>query len=109
MENIRKWFENDKNNTYNIDSDEYHLYVNTKTVIYLIVAPHAGNDNKWMLRVSPAASFDRWANSTVIQEFFDDDMSLCDYLDKNQLYIYHELLEVLTEDYYDLYSIKGGM
>lgn len=106
MENIEKWFKNDKDNTYRIDKDESHLYVNTKSVIYLIVAPHAGTDNKYMLRVAPAASFDRWANSVVIQEFFDDEMSLCDYLEKNQVHIYQELLEALSEDYYELYRLK---
>lgn len=43
MDNIRRWFENDKiNNGQNYEIDEYdgHLEVRTDTVIFMIVEPH---------------------------------------------------------------------
>ena len=55
MENIRRWFENDKvNNGQNYEIDEYegHLETRTDTVILMVVEPHSGTENRWMLRVS---------------------------------------------------------
>ena len=54
MENIRRWFENDKvNNGQNYEIYEYegHLEARTGTVIFMIVEPHSGTKNRWMLRV----------------------------------------------------------
>lgn len=55
MENIRRWFENDKVNNgqdYEIYEYEGHLEARTDTVIFMIVEPHSGTKNRWMLRVS---------------------------------------------------------
>lgn len=68
-------------------------------MLYLIVAPHSGTDGRWMLRTTTIAAFDRWANSTAIQEFFDNEIELCNYLYKHQLDIYKNLLEYLSEEY----------
>lgn len=70
MENIRRWFENDQmNNGQNYEIDEYegHLEARTDTVIFMVVEPHSGTKNRWMLRVSTRSAFDRWANSTVLR------------------------------------------
>lgn len=98
MENAKRWFENNFEN-YNIIEYEGHLEVRTETVLYLIVAPHSGTDGEWMLRITTIAAFDRWANSTVIQEFFDSETELCNYLYEHQLYIYKNLLEYLSKEY----------
>lgn len=98
MENIKRWFENDYEN-YEIEEYEGHLEVTTKTVLYLIVEPHSGTDNNWMLRVTTRSAFDRWANSTVIEEFFKTDIELCNYLYEHQLDIYKQLLEYLSLEY----------
>ena len=55
MENIRRWFENDQTNNgqnYEIDEYEGHLEARTDTVIFMVVEPHSGTKNRWMLRVS---------------------------------------------------------
>ena len=99
MENIiRQWFENDCEN-YEIIEYEGHLEARTNTVIYMVVSPHNGTKNRWLLRITTVSAFDRWANSTAIEEFFDTDIELCNYLYEHQLRIYKELLEYLSLEY----------
>ena len=98
MENIKRWFENDYEN-YDFEEYDGHLEARTKIALFLIVEPHSGTDNKWMLRVTTISAFDRWANSTAIEQFFETDIELCNYLYDHQLDIYKELLEYLSEEY----------
>ena len=98
MENIKRWFENDYEN-YDFEEYEGHLEARTKTVLFMIVAPHSGTDNRWMLRATTISAFDRWANSTAVEEFFDTDIELCNYLYDHQLDIYKELLEYISLEY----------
>ena len=98
MDNIKRWFENDYEN-YDVTEYEGHLEARTNTVLYMIVEPHSGTDNKWMLRVTTISAFDRWANSTAIEEFFDTEIELCNYLYDHQLDIYKNLLEYLSLEY----------
>ena len=98
MENIKRWFENDYEN-YDITEYDGHLEARTNTVLYMIVKPHSGTDNRWMLRVTTISAFDRWANSTAIEKFFDTDIELCNYLYDHQLDIYKNLLEYLSLEY----------
>lgn len=105
MDNIRAWFENDNQN-YDIYEYEGHLEAKTETAFFMVVEPHEGTRNRWMLRVAPISSFDRWANSVTIQEFFNTDIELCDYLAEHQLNIYKSLLKSLSEDYEEICSIS---
>ena len=105
MENIRRWFENDQmNNGQNYEIDEYEGYLEarTDTVIFMVVEPHSGTKNRWVLRVSTKSAFDRWANSTAIEEFFDSDIELCNYLYDYQLDIYKDLVRYLSREYDDI-------
>lgn len=101
MEEIKEWFENNYEN-YEINEYEGHLEARTDTVIYMIVAPHSGTDNRWMLRVSTRSAFDRWANSTAVEEFFETEIEVCNYLYEHQLDIYKMLLAYLSEEYDEL-------
>lgn len=78
------------------------LEIKTESIIFMIVAPHSGTDNRWMLRISTISAFDRWANSTAIEEFFSLDIELCDYLSKYRFRIYKTLLKYLSEEYDEL-------
>ena len=98
MKNIKQWFENDYEN-YDITEYDGNLEAKTNIVRYLIVSPHSGTNNRWMLRVTTMSAFDRWANSTAIEEFFETEIELCLYLYDNQLDIYKNLLEYLSLDY----------
>lgn len=101
MVKVKEWFENDYEN-YNITEYEDHLEAKTDTVFYMIVSPHSGTNNRWMLRVTTIRAFDRWSNSTAIEEFFDTDVELCNYLYDHQLDIYKNLLEYLSLEYDEL-------
>ena len=98
MENVKRWFENDYEH-YEVHEYDGNLEAKTNTVRYLIVSPHSGTDNKWMLRVTTISAFDRWANSTAVEEFFETEIELCLHLYDNQLDIYKNLLEYLSLEY----------
>ena len=98
MENIKRWFENDYEN-YDIAEYDGNLEAKTNIVRYLVVSPHSGTDNRWMLRITTMSAFDRWANSTVVEEFFETEIELCLYLYDHQLDIYKNLLEYLSLEY----------
>lgn len=98
VKNVKRWFENDYEN-YDIYEYDGHLEAKTDIAYFMIVEPHSGTDNRWMLRVTTVSAFDRWANSTAIQEFFDTDIELCNYLYEYQLDIYKDLLKYLSLEY----------
>lgn len=101
MKKIKRWFEND-NEDYEISEGNGFLDARTDVVHYLIVEPHNGTNNKWMLRVTTEAAFDRWANSTGIEKFFTTEIELCEFLQAAQLDIYKELLRYLSKEYEEL-------
>jgi hypothetical protein len=98
MEKIKQFFEWDYE-CYEISEYNGILEAKKENVVYLVVAPHSGTDNRWMLRISTRSAFDRWANSTAIEEFFETDVDLCSYLYEHPLYIYKTLLAYLSEKY----------
>ena len=98
MKNIKNWFENDYEN-YEITEYEGHMEARTDMVLFLIVEPHSGTDNRWMLRITTISAFDRWANSCAVEEFFNSSIELCNYLYEHQLDIYKELLKYLSVEY----------
>ncbi len=107
MKNIENWFKN-SNEQYEINRYDGHLEASTDIALFMIVKPHSVTNNRWMLRVAAIASFDRWANSTAVEEFFNTDIELCNYLDKHQLDIYKALLKDLSEEYYEIYKTFEG-
>lgn len=98
MGKVRRWFEH---NYENCDIVEYdgNLEAKTNIVRYLVVSPHSGTDNQWMLRVTTISAFDRWSNSTAVEEFFETEIELYLYLYNHQLDIYKNLLEYLSLEY----------
>lgn len=95
MNNIKNWFLNDFEE-YNIYEYPGHLEARTDIALFMVIEPHDGTKNRWMLRVAPISSFDRWANSTAVEEFFDTDIELCNYLCEHQLDIYKAILKRLS-------------
>lgn len=101
MENVRRWFEDD-GDYYKLTEYDGHLEARTEIAHFLIVSPHSGTKGRWMLRVTTVSAFDRWANSTAIEKFFDSSTELCLYLYDHQLDIYKDLLEYLSREYDEL-------
>lgn len=103
MDIIKNWF---KDNGYEVDEYEATLQAKTDTILFLVVEPHSGTNGKWMLRATALASFDRWANSTAVEEFFNTGIGLRNYLENNQLYIYKDVLRSLSEEYEEMYRVN---
>lgn len=83
-------------------SEESHLYATNEFINLMVVSPHEGTNNKWMLRVGAMATFDRWANSTALERFFDKPEHVAMYLEEHADYVYKKVLESLTCDAQDM-------
>ena len=103
MDIIKNWF---KDNCYEVDEYETTLQAKTDTILFLVVKPHSGTNGKWMLRAAALVSFDRWANSTAVEEYFNTEIGLCNYLKNNQFYIYKDVLRSLSEEYEEMYRVN---
>lgn len=105
---LKHWFEhenivNDEN--YEIRTcDNDCLLVENDTAMFEILPPHDGL--KWLLRIAPISGFDRWSNSTAIEEWFESAENICNYLHENQTNIYKTLLKYLSSDYDEIYNIS---
>jgi hypothetical protein len=75
-----------------------HIYATDEFINAMVVSPHEGNKYRWLLRIAPMATFDRWANSTVIEKDFGSVDEVVNYLDKNQTGIYQHLFEALSRE-----------
>ena len=103
MDIIKNWFED---NGYEVGEYETTLQAKTDTILFLVVKPHSGTNGKWMLRAAALASFDRWSNSTAVEEFFDTEIGLRNYLENNHLYIYKDVLRNLSDEYEEMYRVN---
>lgn len=73
--------------------DEYH-YIFSKAVegiefIYLLVAPHDGNGNRYMFRANPIDTFDKWSNCDF-QRFYKDKEDFKNNWNKYLIFDYDE-------------------
>ena len=102
MDIIKNWFKDN----YEVDEYETTLQAKTDTILFLVVKPHSGTNGKWMLRAAALVSFDRWANSTAVEEYFNTEIDLCNYLKNNQFYIYKDVLRSLSEEYEEMYRVN---
>lgn len=74
--------------------DEYHWFGTIDDVIsYCIIAPHSGNDYKWLLRLNATATLDRWSVCDI-QLAFDNVEDLINTIDDTKKITY------LVLDYY---------
>lgn len=92
------------NEYYTMESErvDSNLYSKNHLMHSVIVPPHEGTNNRWMIRFSTISAFDRWANSCPIEKFFKDVSDLQFYLMKSAEHIYLELLEYLSGEYDEL-------
>ena len=79
-----------------------HIYMEDDILYYSIVAPHSGNNFKYMLRINPIKTFDRWSVADI-EEFYDT-IDRLDYALKNNEWLYSTLLNIYIDRYAeDLY------
>lgn len=98
MEYIKKFFEYDSE-CWNVSLSYGTLVARTNIVIFEIVEPHDGTDEKWLFRATTVSAFDRWANSTAVEMYFQTELEVANYLYAHQLDIYKSLLEYLSDEY----------
>lgn len=58
---------------------------------------------RWVLRMAPSESFDRWSVSAAISERFDEPEQIVKYL-SNTAEVYKALFKTLSNDYKELYD-----
>ncbi len=87
---------------YGIQSDIIHddavLHGCSDNIVVMVCAPHDNYPN-WLLRMSPAATFDRWSNSCCIEQYFSTWRDLYRYLDDSADDIYRQLFEYMSDEY----------
>lgn len=66
-------------------------------IIFLVVPPH-DNMKKWLLRIAPRCTFDRWANSTVIERELDNVESVVNWLRNEKMFVFAKILNSLSKE-----------
>lgn len=102
LEMLQRVLENSLGVKTYINSLGTHLYNLRGIITTVVIAPHDDNKNKWLLRLSPAVSFDRWANSRCIEIYFESAYDMREYLYTGRETIYAQLFELLSEDYEEM-------
>lgn len=87
------------------------LEIDNDTLHCQIVSPHSGTGNRWLVRIAPSASFDRWANSTAFQGYFDTFELMKNYLTSSACvaHILSDVLESLSADFKELNEYSETM
>ena len=88
------------NNWHDITDGEgkiTNLYWSYNNLLFSITAPHEGNEYKYMLRINPANTFDKWGNADI-EEFYDDMDSLNYDIEHND-WIYRQLMWIYVDRY----------
>ena len=65
------------------------------------------NENRFILRASSKAGFDRWANSVAVEEFFKTKEDLEKYLLTEKEKFYNDIMAYMSEEIVDLTSQAG--
>ena len=90
-----------------VEINDNILHGNGEHITVCITAPATLNGLGWRLRLAPTASFDRWANSVVIEETFQTEADIIRYLENydNILNIHKTLYKSLSEEYLEMLSL----
>jgi hypothetical protein len=85
---------------YNVDDihmSTERLECTNASMIFLVMPPH-DNMKKWLLRIAPRCTFDRWANSTVIEQEFDNVDCIVGFLQNAKMLIFNKILNSLSNE-----------
>lgn len=110
MKTLNDFYEKYKNNihfqkidiiTENDSTEITHMYwVDLDNFLaYCLVAPHSGNHYKFMLRVNPIKTLDRWSVADI-EEFYDT-IDNVDYVINDNKWIYKCIARYYVENYID--------
>ena len=82
------------------------IHAANSTMVILIVPPH-DHMKKWLVRVAPRCTFDRWANSTVIEREFDTQRCVVDWLRISKMFVVEKLFDSLSEEVSEMQTEFG--
>ena len=93
---------------YNVDTAvKWNDLVGDNKLIKVQIEPPRANcpstdeHYKWLLRMAPSESFDRWSVSAAISERFDEPWQIAEFL-SNACEVYKSLFNKLSENYKEL-------
>lgn len=69
-----------KDTIKDMDGELSHIYAEKGCLYYCVVAPHTGNDFKYVLRRNPIVTFDRWSVADL-EDFYNNAEDLLEELD----------------------------
>lgn len=95
---------------YNLESVIKHdEIIGENGIIKMQIQPPRANctqtdeHSRWLLRMAPSKSFDRWSVSTAVLERFDNPEQIVKFL-SNTSNVYKQLLHSLSNDYKELHE-----
>ena len=87
------------------DKEITHIYTEKDNICYCIIAPHDGNNNKFLLRINPKKTLDRWGVCDI-QIPFNTYGKLIQYLEFHEIQTYKKLLYIYIERYLESCDIN---
>ena len=81
--------------------NDERLHAESDSMVFLVVAPH-DEMKKWLLRIAPRSTFDRWANSVVIERQFDNVASIANWLKMEKMFVFMKVLNSLSNEVVDM-------
>ena len=89
-----------------IDGKVQNIHAANNTMVMLVVPPH-DHMKKWLVRVAPSCTFDRWSNSTVIEKEFDTQSCVVDWLRIGKMHVVEKLFDSLSEEISEMQTEWG--
>lgn len=93
-------------NVHEYNGKVENIHAANNTMLMLIVPPH-DNMKKWLVRVAPRCTFDRWSNSTVVEKELDTQRCVVDWLQMNKTYVIERLFESLSREVEEEMTYRG--
>lgn len=81
--------------TVSVNNERMHA--ESDSMVFLVVAPHDDMKN-WLLRIAPRSTFDRWANSTVIERCLDNVECIVNWLRNEKMFVFVKVLNSLSRE-----------
>lgn len=90
------------------EENNYQVYAENKLIRVFITDPF-DRIQKYQVRFSTIAAFDRWSNSCGLWESFDTEAEAINYLKEMKFEIYEDLLKYLSNEYGELFDLLDKM
>lgn len=82
---------NEENGTKNIT----HIYTKKDDLSFVFIAPHAGNNFKYLMRVNPTKTLDRWSVCDIQNEYSTEEEVINNF---DLIKLYQKLLDIYIDN-----------